>query len=200
MATHSHTNLPPPLSNRLQSAYVLAAWAKDERNATTSQVAQLLACLNDEYLASRPRLSKSKPHPPNASGRQWRNMFYRNASKILGWGAERRVEGSGVGFSDAVYEELWICVWPDVEQDVDPRQPSLLMKSIVLSPMISGKRACTTLHHWPTNNEKEQRPATKVHYTFASNSTAGISCSDTISSSKKLTFVFFFFLVCLFCF
>lgn len=57
---------------------------------------RLLACLNAPYLASLPDLNKSYALLKHPKARNWKNLYFKNASKILGWALERRQEGDSV--------------------------------------------------------------------------------------------------------
>lgn len=113
-AQSSTRSLPSAPVCHLNVARVIEKRAVRNHGANEGQVRQLLACLNNAHLVSLLRLRKARVLPLHPSNKNFRSLFYRNASSILGWGAERREEESGKGFSQEVYDVLWLHVWPNV--------------------------------------------------------------------------------------
>lgn len=108
-------SIPPELS---RAAAVIRTWAVMQHSASENQVRLLLQCMNRGFLASRPKLAKSRALPEQPSNKNYRQLYYRNAAAILGWGPARRREGEGHGFSEEVYEQLRSVVFPDAPDGV----------------------------------------------------------------------------------
>lgn len=74
---------PPPLPSRVPSPAIISKWAVIEHVGSPSEVQKILAYLNEDYVASQPRLLKAKALPAQSRSRNWRSLFYRNVSSIL---------------------------------------------------------------------------------------------------------------------
>lgn len=102
--------LPPPQcpSQLSMVGDMLKLWPIQYENADGSQLARVLGCFSESYLAQLPPPSKSDPWPEHPLPSNWRYLFQHQVAKILQW-KHKRVSG----FPAHINEALKIIVWPD---------------------------------------------------------------------------------------